>query len=214
MKAPVQQSNFKPVPSGAHTAILFQLIDLGTQEGEYNGEVKHQRKVRLGFEIHSDDAVTDDGKPMVIGRTFTLSMYDTAKLRQFIEGWRGTAFDDDAASAFDFKAMLGKACILNVTHNKASNGKTYANIDSAIRLMKGMAEPVPVNAPVYFYMGDDETGHSIDEAIYTALPDWMRESIDKSPEYRRAIGLPDPEPKSTQKSAETADKPFDDEIPF
>jgi hypothetical protein len=211
MKAPAQTTTFKPAPSGAHPAILFQLIDLGTQEAEYQGKVKHQRKIRMGFELHSEEAKTDEGKPMVVGRTFTLSSYESAQLRKFIEGWRGQEFSDDEAAAFDYKTMLGKPCILNITHNKSSNGKTYANIDSAMRLMKGMDAPAQVNPGVYFYMGDDEAGYSLEEPVFSDLPDWMRESIERSPEYRRATGAPEPDAKPAEEETQA---PFDDAIPF
>jgi hypothetical protein len=213
VKAANVQTNFKPAPAGGHPAVLFGLVDLGTQEGEWQGKTTHQRKVRLIFELHSDDTKMDDGRPMMIGRTFTLSSNENAALRQFIEGWRGKTFTDDEASEFDYRTMLGKPCILNVTHTER-NGKTYANIDGAMRVPKGMAVPAQENPNVYFYMGTEDSGFSeYDPTIYEALADWLKEKVAASPEYQKATGTfldnaAKPEP------AQGADKPFDDEIPF
>lgn len=218
MKAPVgNNTDFQPAPSGAHPAILTQLVDLGTHEAEFNGKTKQLRKVRMVFELHGEDTLADDGKPMVVGRTFTLSNYESAALRGFIEGWRGRAFTEQEAMEFDYKVMLGQPCILNITHNKSHDGKrTYANIDSAMRLMKGMAAPVQVNPSLYFYMGTDESGFAeYEPEVLHQLPEWLKEIIWKSPEYLKASGQMDAQPQSArQPTPAPADVPFDDDIPF
>lgn len=218
MKAPVgNNSDFQIAPSGAHPAILTQLIDLGTQEGEYQGKTTHLRKIRMVFELHSDEAKTDDGKPMVAGRNFTLSNYESAALRGFIEGWRGRAFTEQEAIDFDYKVMLGQPCILNITHKRSHDGtKTYANIDSAMRLMNGMAAPAQVNPSLYFYMGTDESGFAeYEPEVLHQLPEWLKGIIWKSPEYLKASGQMDAQPQAArQASPAPADAPFDDDIPF
>jgi hypothetical protein len=211
MKAPVSSGgDFSPAPSGTHPAVLVQLIDLGTQEGEYEGKVTHRRKIRMVFELHSLEAQTDDGKPMVVGRDFTLSSHENAGLRKFIEGWRGKAFSDDEASDFDYKVMLGKPCILNITHDKAPSGKVYANVNTASRLMTGMTAPAQVNPSVYFYLGE------YDAAVFDGLPQWLKDKIGKSPEFKEVTGqLDHPATKATAVAkVEDQEPPFDDEIQF
>ena len=51
MKMPVPASGegFERCPAGNHLAVCYEVIDLGTQEANFNKEVKHQRKVWIGF---------------------------------------------------------------------------------------------------------------------------------------------------------------------
>lgn len=215
MKAPISAgADFKPAPSGAHPAILIQLVDLGTQESVHNGETKQLRKLRMVFELHSDEAVTDDNKPMIVGRDFTLSSHEKANLRKFIEGWRGQAFTEEEAAEFDYEVMLDKPCILNITHDKAQNGKVYANINSAMKLMKGMTPPERVNPLVYFYMGTEESQYAeYRPDVFNAFPQWLKDKIWKSPEYKALSGISDPAPAPVAKPVNEGE-PFDDEIPF
>jgi hypothetical protein len=178
MKAPVAQGGeFKIASSGARPAVLYQIIDLGTQEGSYEGKTTHKRKVRFQFELHGEEDKMDDGRPMSVGRDFTLSSHENATLRQFVEGWRSKSFTDEEAAEFDYKVLLGQPCILNITHDTSNSGKTYANIDSAMKLMTGMTPPKQVNPSLYFYLGE------FDKALFDALPTWIQDKVKKSPEY-------------------------------
>lgn len=178
MKFPAKASNdFEICPSGNHVGICNAVVDLGVQpgSGQYP-DPKHQVYIR--FELPSEQITYQkDGKeitgPMSIGRTFTASMSQKANLRQFIESWFGRAFpSDDAAADFDLQKLLGKRCLLNVTHTEKS-GKTYANLKTATPLPKGMQSTEPQhNASLFFDL------QSPDPDVYHALPEWLRKKID------------------------------------
>lgn len=202
MKAPVgSKTDFIIVPSGSFPAILTQLVDLGTQEGTYEGKPTYRRKVRLTFELHGEEVAMEDGKPMVIGRDFTLSSHENAALREFIEGWRGKKFTDEEAEGFDYQLMIGKPCLLNVTHTE-TQGKKYANINAAMRLPSGMTAPTQVNPSIYFYLEE------YDQDTFEKLPEWLQTKISKSPEFKDATGFS----KSSQIIVTNA--PFNDYTPF
>ena len=134
--------DFEIAPAGNHIAILNGIVDLGIQPGRGMYPTP-RREVYIRFELCNERIkFQKDGRdvegPMSIGRTFTASMSEKANLRKFIEGWFGKKFQTDgAAEAFEFKQLLGRKCLLNVTHNERA-GKTYANIESAAPLPKGM----------------------------------------------------------------------------
>jgi hypothetical protein len=115
-------------------------------------------------------------------------------LRKFVRGLEGK--DQET---FDLEALLGKVCMLNVSHNQVGD-RMYANIDSAAPLPKGMSEPEAVNEQFILNYTD-----KWDEARFEKLPDFLKEQMKQSDEYKR----------KTFEGAEKA-SPLDDEsqIPF
>jgi hypothetical protein len=174
--------NFEPreqVPAGMHVARCYSMIDLGTQESQWEGQTKQQRKVRLTFELPLELRTFNEEKgeqPMVISREFGLSMHEKASLRQFLENWRGKKFTEDEAKRFDVTALIGKECLLNVTHSE-KNGKTYANIATANPMTKGMVCPPQINDTVVLSF----EGFSFD--VYNNLPKFLQDKVAASPEY-------------------------------
>ena len=79
-------SSFKPVPPGTHLARCYRIVDLGTQETNYQGKVNYQRKLMIQWEVHGADEngealVTKAGEPMTISKNYTVSLGEKARLR-------------------------------------------------------------------------------------------------------------------------------------
>lgn len=200
-------SNFAPVPPGNHIAKCYRIVDLGTQRGEYMGEITHRHKILLSWEI--PDEKMDDGQPFTIGQRFTWSMSEKATLRKTLESWRGKAFAeaDFERDGFDIKNILGVGCMLNVVH--ATKGdKTYANIASIAKLPKGMVVPVLMNKPVYVWLSKEE----FEPHTYAGLSDSLKTIIEASPEYR-ALSEPEHIVRDSEGVTRTLED-MDDEIPF
>ena len=154
-----------------------------------------------------------DGKkvegPMSIGRIFTASMNQKASLRAFIESFFAKKFStDEAAGDFDVTKLVGRYCLLNVTHADRGD-RTYANIASAAPLPKGMQPPKGLeNAPLIF-----DLTHP-DETVFAKLPTWLCDKInaalDEKPK-RAPKTVNDDAPPNTE---EGDPGPFvDDELP-
>src|SRR6185312_11384950 len=80
------------------------------------------------------------------------------------------------ANRFDVAQMLGRPCQIQVVHNVAGNGNTYANIGALMAMPKGMTAPDHIN---------DLKQFSIDElAIPPDLPKWVAEKIRNSREWQ------------------------------
>jgi hypothetical protein len=138
---PKQTKSFDPVPAGNHVARLYDIIHLGTIPTEYMGEHKMTDKIRLTFELSNERKEFKEGdgeKPFSISREFTYSFGAKSALRPFIDGMTGTKMVDGEHP--DLEALLGEACLLNVVHTE-KNGNTYANIQGASPLPKGMKAP-------------------------------------------------------------------------
>lgn len=190
-------ADFAPPPAGTHVAVCYRLIDLGTQKTEYQGETKTQRKIMLSWELA--DELMEDGRPFTVSKRYTLSSHEKSTLRAHLEAWRGKAFteaelDPTNPAGFNIKNILGKGCLLSVVHN-TKDGKTYANVGSLSKLIKGQVAPAPKNELVYFSLDD------FDAATFDKLSDGLKQTIAASPEYLRR-GAP-------QSSASGGDQGYD-----
>ena len=202
---PSESGNYTPPPAGSHTAVCYRFIDLGTQESEWQGEKKQQRKVMLSWELPGE--LMADGRPFTVNKRYTWSMHEKAQLRHDLESWRGRSFTDSdfGDGGWDIRKILGAPCTLAIKHDLKS-GKTYANITSVSPIMKGQAKPEASNLHVYFSLSDFDAG------VFEALSDGLKDVIRKSPEYQAIVN-------GGASSAETeragnGHPAFDDSIPF
>lgn len=127
-------SSFQPAPAGVHQAVLVDVVDLGMLDVTWQGVTKRQHKVNFAWQIAED---RDDGKPYLVFKRYTLSTHEKAGLRKDLESWLGRKFTREDEMGFDVESMLGKNCLLNITHNRVGD-KTYANVASVNPLMKNM----------------------------------------------------------------------------
>jgi len=176
--APVKE--FKIAPTGSHLARLYRIIDLGTQKSEYMGKVNMLRKVKFFWELHGDDLKTDDGKPLIQTRNYTLSLGEKASLRKDLESWRGKSFTDDELRGFDLTNLLNKWCMITVQHRE-SNGKTYADAVAVTPVPAVVAKaglPEGVNTTLLFDM------QKFDQAVFDGLSDGLKNQIMQSAEFQ------------------------------
>lgn len=191
--------DFKLASAGTHIAVCNMVIDLGLQPTGYGP--KH--KVFFRFELPDETMeVERDGKrvtvPMAIGANFTVSLSKKATLRSFLESWRGKPFTADELKGFDLVNVLGHACQVNVVHESADNGNTYANIKAVMPIPRGMEKPKAVN-PLLKYSPDDSKD-------FDKLPEWLQKKIKE-----QISDTPEDHPSN---NAPHGNDGFDDGIPF
>lgn len=183
MYVPKDESpKFDPCPQGTHAARCYRFVDLGSHEQTYQGENKGlKRLVMLSFEIPGE--TMDDGRPFTISKRYNWSMHEKSTLRKHLEAWRGKKFaeEDLGPGGFDIRNVLGKVCTLTVVHNERSDGDIFANVDSVGGSMKGIQLPEQHNETVYVAL--DKAFFQQEE--YDKLSDKLKETIQKSPEWRR-----------------------------
>lgn len=190
--------DFKPVPAGTHLAVCTMVADMGVQP---TGKFKPKPQVYIRWELPNEITSWKDGDgvehsgPMVIGKKYTVSLSEKANLRGDLESWRGRTFTETELEGFDIKNILGKPCMLGVTHNTVGN-KTYANISAVMGIPKGTTAPPPSVTPIAY----DLDAHN--QATFERLPNWLQEAISTRV-------------KSDTASTVTAGgQGFDDDIPF
>lgn len=208
MKAPKPKSTYEAVPAGTHVARLYSIINLGTSSFEFKGEMKTSTKIRLTFELPGEMREFGDDKelkPMAISREFGFSMGKKSHLRPFVEGMLGVALHDEEAYNFEIEDLLGRTCLLSVSHTE-KDGNVYSNINSASPLMKGMVAPEGIN-PTSILDVNTATPEQVE-----ALPSFLRDKIKASEEWKtrqsaadEADGIP---PFESSDTIPAEDNPF------
>lgn len=201
------EKQFDLVPSGNHLAICYQMIEIGTEVGEYQGVPNRLHKVRIVWELCNEKKVFDPAKgeqPYSIGKDYTLSMHEKATMRHDLQSWRGKAFTDEEASNFDITKLLGKPCLLNVIHKTSKTGNNYATIAGVTAVPKGTPVPIQVN-PSFEFSFDQW-----DDKKFATLPEWLRKRIEATPQFKRRLeGTPESPPEPIFNEEEDSEKlPF------
>jgi hypothetical protein len=202
-------SEFKLPPAGSFLARLYRIIDIGTQTTEWMGKRKMQRKIIAMFELHGEDndgqpLQTAEGKPLIVSKRYTLSLDEKATLRKDLEAWRGKAFTQAELDGFNLEVLLGKYCMVSVTHS-TYDGKEYANIAGISQVpsaLKKLGEPKGVNELMIF------TLDPFDQDKFSKLSEGMQGVIKKSAEYRNTF-----EPNAPPVTSAPSEL-IDDDIPF
>lgn len=185
LNAPKNQNRVLP-PAGTHMARCFSLIQIGSIKTEWAGEEKWLEKVRLGFELPTELHVFKEGeeaKPFTVSREFSLSMGDKSNLYPIVRGIVGD-IPEDVRHTFDVEELVGKTCLLTITHEESKNGK-YALITTATPLVKGMTVPEAINVQRIL------TYEKWDKDYFNSLPDFMKDKMKGSIQYKEKFGTPD-----------------------
>lgn len=190
--------NFVPPPSGTHPGVCCAIIDLGTQYSEQWN--KHQHKVSIGWELECEP-MRDDGSPHTVWKRFTVSLHKKSDLRHVLEAWRGRSFTTEELEGFNLKNVLGKGCMITLTHQE-KDGNTYANIASVSALPKKMPSPTVSKAPIMFDL--DEPDMALFATFSTKLQDLIKASAEWKERTGEAAGAADEQPPPHD----------DDSIPF
>jgi hypothetical protein len=192
--------DFKQVDPGIHLGICYQVIALGNQE--FRGKVNP--KVWLGFEL--PDVPMDDGRPMTMGKEFSLYVGGKSKLGEALQNWRGKQFTEAELEAFEVTSVAGKICQLNVGYRETDKTKTEIKdilglINAQKQLIKeGKINPNPVNR-VVVYNPDDH-----DPSVWADVPKFLQTKIEgRIREDKTSYA-------DTQEAVTTED--WDDDIPF
>lgn len=147
-----------PLDEGGYAVRLISAINVGTSEksGTNSKTGKpfktKQNDVVLGFEVPGETKEFKEGdgeKPYFVSATFNMTMGTLAKLRDFVEMWKGKPFTKDeneriAEVGYDVSSLLGWYGWATISHYE-SKGNKYAQIDSLIPLPKGLTILPQVN---------------------------------------------------------------------
>ncbi len=186
----VTKNEYTPVPAGNHLGRIYSIIHIGTTLDDTPWGAKERNKVRITWELPNERREFKDGegeKPYSISGTYTLNFGEKANLRKVVEGIFGRQIYDEEAAQFDVELLVGQTAMVNVTH-RTKDGKTYANIENVTPVPKGMVIPEPVNKPLVLNYSDKWS-----EEAFESLPDFLKDQMRKTDEYRRKHPLENPD---------------------
>jgi hypothetical protein len=167
------------------------VVDLGMQQSAFG----IKPKVMLQFEL--PNSMTDDGKPHMISRTFGATLHKQGGLRPLLAAWRGRDFTPEELKSFAIDGLLGKPVKLLIQHSTSADGKTYANIQAAVKPDKGQL--IQTLAPLVRFDMD-----APDAEAKSKLAEWVQKLIDSAV----------PKAEKTADAAPTAQPDFDDDLTF
>jgi len=187
--SPIYASVTKPeysIEDGKYPAILFQIIQLGSQKfGKDTPKPWYSPQILLGFELPTLTYETQNGEVSSIkSGTYFISMNPTRNgmlgLREIIDGMRGSSeYTAEELEKFDISAFLGKQCEIEIS-GVESKGKTYQNI-TKVEPYQG-AQLQPMRTPILVTVEDFKNLEELN------LPDWIINKIMDSKEYQEMNG--------------------------
>jgi hypothetical protein len=181
--------NFERCPAGMHLARCYRIVDLGTQQSEYMGQVKFLHKIMLAWEIHGQDEagkaiLMKDSRPFSIFKNYTLSWSEKANLRLDLQSWRGKPFSPEEMRRFDLKNVLGAWCMLNIIEREGKNGSTYSNVNGITpvpQMIKSAGLPQAVNPNELFVLSEPNM------VMFEKFTDGLKKKIESSPEWQKLM---------------------------
>jgi hypothetical protein len=161
---------FKPHPEGQFTAVCVDVIDLGERLRVFSGKTpKVSQMCALVF--LTGETNEDTGAPHDVHSEFTVSMFERANLRLFLEAWRGRAYtDDQAKEGVPLHKLVGHPGLVSIMHQQSKAGRTYATIQSIMPLPKGLVPPA-VDTEAYkraAFWEDRKKGYAAELANFRA----------------------------------------------
>lgn len=165
--------SYPTVSVGVHKARCVRVIDLGTQQNDYQGQISWKRQVMLIWEVPSE---TDNkGEPLTISKFYTLSLNEKANLANDLVSWRGRPFTETEKKAFDISKVVGKPCSINVILNQ--NGKP--KVSTVMPIGKNDEIAQQFHPSVVFSITDFQEKKM---EVFNQLPEGIRNIILKSKE--------------------------------
>ncbi len=178
------------IPEGIYAARCVAVIDLWTQLVTFEKKEKEVHQVRFEFEFPTltytyEDKETKKEKTWtkVMWVNYSVSLNSKAKMRKFLESWRGKKFTQEELEWFNLGNVLGKTCQLQIIHSE--DGK-YANIENALPLMKWIEVPTTDREHITFSILEDNKWKPVwfNEETFEKLPEWLQNKIMDSKEMR------------------------------
>jgi len=176
------------IPEGEHEAVCVGVVDLGWHPNEYQGEKRPDcERVALMFELPGITREWQgEQKPIRKTHTFRNSLHERAKLRKFLQHWKGESLKADELLGYKLEQLVGKNAKLQYLAGK--EGKVF--LDGIRKFEEGKHKPT--DTIIY-----DISTHPTN---FEKVPSWMQEEITTS--IRFATDAPDTPVKD------------DDEVPF
>lgn len=188
LKRMKSESNYErpeALEAGTYPGRTVWMIGLGLQEQpDYQGQAKApKQEAHIKYELSDEFLLDEEGeeditKPRFVQETITLNPLnsDLAKSTQ-----RYGVLDPDMEADGDFLSLVGKPCMINLTHteDKKKKGIFYNNVKNvgSMRAKDAAKLPELVNEAKTFDFYDP------DIVVFKSLPEWLQDICKKSLDF-------------------------------
>ena len=173
---------FKMIAPWTYPARCTRIIDLWTQEKEWQWKKKEIHEVVIGFEFPTELEVFNEERweePYFLSKYFTLSLWEKANLRKFLETWRWKTFTQEELDGFDLEKLIWLPALVSVIEVTTKSGVIKSIIGWATTLPKGMEVPEAIQESLVFSLEE-----WFDEESWNKVPEGIQEKIKLSSEYK------------------------------
>lgn len=191
---------FEKAPPGNHPAVLVAMIDMGTQEENFQGQTKWQHRAFFVYELVNERMKTVPARNHVIAIDLTVSLNEKAKLRKWIEARTGKSIPDGVE--YDISQEVGQPCLLNVVMKG-----DFPKIESVSSVPKGMTVPAPQNTPTTLSLDEIRNGAKVPDWIPWLYGERLDDVIKRCQEFAEGGSEPRPAAPSAPPSAPTTAAP-------
>jgi hypothetical protein len=133
------EPDFVPAPEGTFPAVIVDVEDAGEMANRFQPEEGPQRKLRVTWLLPER---TPDGRPLLATKLYNWKLREGSNLRNDAEVLMGP-LSPAQVRRFDAEWLIGKPSLVSVFHNKKSDRKVFANVDTVLPLPKNMTAPRP-----------------------------------------------------------------------
>ncbi len=210
----------EPLAAATYPARVVQVIDLGLQKQEYQGEVKAaQRMVAVGYEFLDEFLKDEDGQELKDKPRWLSEMYPVhnEKAEKAKSTKRMKAYDPDGKLGGDLLAIVDTPVMVTVVTNPGKGlnaGKVFNKIADVapMRAKDAATAPKLVNKPVVFSLDEP------DVEVFKKLPQFIQAIIVTNLEFsgskleaalKGAGQSVPPKQEKVETPEEDEDNPFD-----
>jgi hypothetical protein len=170
---------------GYHDAILYGIVDIGTQRTMWNEKESFKRKMVFMWELprsifrHPESGLN---LPHVVTAHLTNTSDPRGVVWKIINSWRGVDLEDSERNKFDYSVLLGKHCTLQIKHTPRNDGDgVWVNVVGAGPPNDACKSLALTNEIQKYWI--PENGFNIPENIYS----WLVDKIELSKEFKSHI---------------------------
>ena len=160
--------NLKP---GTYKSRVTGVAELGLQETTYKDVQKIQKQIALLFSVFENDGST----PVILGKSFAMTIRDNATLRKAIIAIRGKDFTPEELNDWDLAELLGLPCLITIDQYERKGYTNMAIKQITTSLTDSTTPEIEVKDYIYFDIDDMETWTS-----FTRMPKWLQIKINNS----------------------------------
>lgn len=205
MQAPSSgEKSVKQLPTeGLVNAKCYAVVDLWSQETEWKGDKKMQRKIQISFETDQMGTFWEKWElPLALWNTYSFFITDNSNLYKDLSSWLWWTQPNRMFNVFD---LIGMTAEVMVSHEITKKGKPFAKI---VKIKPGKKDWDLINTPVMFSL------EQFNEDEFFKLPEFLQKQIQATPEYSIVIGEDTTPAQTKGDELKAKAKINDNDLPF